>query len=120
MKKKLITSFTTGAIRDSQEGKPDLIETSSPIADWRYGIYMTGKKKKYGVGNFKKGIPKESYLTSLGRHWLKLRALEDCRIYGKPVEDWMEPHEDHAAAIRFNIDGIMNEEGINFNSNVKK
>lgn len=110
MKKAKITSFDTGAIRDSQDGKPDLIETSSPLADWRYAIYMTGKKKKYGQGNFKKGIPQSSYLSSAARHMVKLRALEDCKTYGNPVQAWMEPHEDHAAAIRFNIDGFMHED----------
>ena len=57
-----ITTFKTGAIRDSQDDKPDFVETSSPWADWRYAKYMTGKKSKYGQGNFKKGIPKESFL----------------------------------------------------------
>ena len=104
-----ITSFDTGAIRDSQEGKPDLIETSSPLADWRYAVYMTGKKKKYGQGNFKKGIPQSSYLASAARHMVKLRALEDCKTFGNPIQPWMEPEEDHAAAIRFNIDGFMHE-----------
>jgi dATP/dGTP diphosphohydrolase len=108
----MITTFTSGAIRDSQEGKPDFIETTSPWADWRYAQYMTGKKKKYGQGNFKKGITRESYLTSLARHVVKLRALEDCKTFNLLVEDWMEPDEDHAAAIRFNIDGLMHQEEV--------
>ena len=29
---------------------------------------MTGKKSRYGAGNFKKGIPIESYEQSLVRH----------------------------------------------------
>lgn len=112
MKEVKVTKFETGAIRDSQEGKPDLIETSSPLADWRYALYMTPKQGKYGTGNFKKGIPRDSYLKSAARHLTKLRALQDCKTFGHPVREWMEPNEDHAAAIRFNIDGWMHEEEI--------
>jgi len=103
-------TFNTGAVRDSEDGKPDFIETQSPLADWRFAQYMTGKKKKYGEGNFKKGIDKDSYERSLERHWVKYKALQDCQKYGWPVQDWMEPNEDHASAIRFNINGIMHEE----------
>lgn len=112
MAKKNITQFKTGAIRDAQDGKPDFVETVSQLANWRFAQYMTGKKKKYGVGNFKKGIPKQSYLESLSRHVVKMLALLDCEKYGMPVADWMEPNEDHAAAIRFNIDGFMHEEEV--------
>lgn len=107
-----ITEFDSGAIRDDQSGKPAFIETSSPLADWRYALYMTPKQGKYGTGNFKKGIPKWSYLESLARHVVKLRALEDCAKFNLPVMPWMEPDEDHAAAIRFNIDGYMHEDMI--------
>jgi hypothetical protein len=105
-----ITQFDTGAVRDSQGGKPDFVETQSMLAEWRFANYMTGKKKKYGEGNFKKGIPKSSYLQSTYRHLVKLLALEDCEKYGIPVQDWMEPNEDHASAIRFNVNGYMHEE----------
>lgn len=110
MTKSKIHKFKRGAIRDSQDGKLDLVETTSPLANWRYAGYMTPKKKKYGTGNFKKGIDRESYIQSLARHYTKFMALEDCRIYGLPVQPWMEPEEDHVAAMRFNIDGIMHEE----------
>lgn len=112
MKEAKVTKFSTGAIRDSQEGKPDLVETVSPWANWRYGLYMTEMKKKYGEGNFKKGIPRDSYMRGLARHFLRIQALDDCKTFNLPVEEWMEPHIDHAAAIRFNIDGLMHEEEV--------
>lgn len=102
-KKKTITSFTTGAIRDSQEGKVDFVETVSFTAHERYGRYMTSKKKKYGAGNFKKGIPIESYEQSMLRHI-------DKYFRNKYEHGNDEPNEDHLAAIRFNVDGIMHEE----------
>lgn len=98
-----ITRFKSGAIRDSQKGKVDFVETISFTAHHRYAKYMTGKKKKYGVGNFKKGIPIESYEKSLLRHI-------DMYFRNKYEGGTDELNEDHLAAIRFNVDGIMHEE----------
>lgn len=99
-----ITKFETGAIRDAQDGKEDYVETISFTALRRYAEYMTGKKKKYGQGNFKKGIPIESYEASLMRHVQKYYA-------NKYENQGLEPNEDHLAACVFNIFGIMHEEG---------
>lgn len=55
-----IRKFESGAIRDSEEGKEDYIETISWVAFRRYAQYMTSKKFKYGSGNFKKSIPIDS------------------------------------------------------------
>jgi hypothetical protein len=43
---------------------------------------------------------------------IRLIALYDCKKYGLPIAEWMEPNEDHAAGIRFNIDGLMHEEEV--------
>jgi len=102
-KKKKITEFETGAIRDSQDGKVDFVETISFTAHERYARYMTGKKKKYGTGNFKKGIPITSYEQSLLRH-------VDKYFRNKYEGGQDELNEDHVAAMRFNVDGIMHEE----------
>lgn len=102
-KKKAITEFGTGAIRDSQEGKLDFIETVSFTAFHRFVTYMTEKKKKYGAGNFKKGIPIDSYEKSLMRHI-------DKYMRNKYENGRDEPDEDHLAAIIFNVFGIMHEE----------
>jgi hypothetical protein len=101
--KKDITKFTTGAIRDTQEGKYDFIETLSWTALNRYAGYMTSKKKKYGEGNFKKGIPIDSYEKSLVRHIQKYLA-------NKYENGNVEINEDHLSAIVFNAMGIMHEE----------
>ena len=100
---KKITKFKTGAIRDTQEGKPDFTETISFTAHHRYAKYMTKKKEKYGAGNFKKGIPIDSYEKSLLRHIDKY-----FRNKYEGAND--EKDEDHLSAMRFNIDGIMHEE----------
>jgi hypothetical protein len=98
-----ITKFSTGAVRDTDENKEDYIETISWTAMKQYAQYMTLKKKKYGAGNFKKGIPIESYEQSLLRHVQKY-------IVNKYEQGTVEAHEDHLAAIVFNVFGIMHEQ----------
>lgn len=98
-----ITKFKTGAIRDTQEGKFDFIETLSFTALNRFIGYMTGKKVKYGPGNFKKGIPIKSYELSLMRHI-------DKYFRNKYENGKDEPNEDHLSAMIFNVFGIMHEE----------
>lgn len=95
--------FSTGAIRDADDTKEDYIETTSWTAFKRYAQYMTGKKKKYGTGNFKKGIPVESYEQSLLRHIQKY-------LENKYEGGLIEKEEDHLSACVFNIFGIMHEE----------
>ncbi len=99
---KKITKFGTGAIRDSQEGKEDWIETISWTAMKVYAQYMTSKKKQYGEGNFKKGIPIESYEKSLVRHLHKYLANK----YEGGTE---EVDNDHLCAMLFNVIGIIHE-----------
>lgn len=98
-----VTKFSTGAIRDSQVGKEEYVETMSWTALKRYAKYMTEKKSKYGAGNFKKGIPIDSYENSLIRHLHKY-------ITNKYENGNEEKNEDHLAAIMFNCMGIMHEE----------
>jgi hypothetical protein len=97
------TQFATGAQRDTQDGKPNFYECLSPFAQWRYGMYMADNAVKYGADNWTKGIPIESYIKSLERHLLKLKMELK---YGKV----MERGTDHAAAILFNIQGLMHEQ----------
>ena len=98
-----VRTFESGAIRDLDDTKEDYIETISWTAMKRYSQYMTGKKKKYGSGNFKKGIPVESYEQSLVRHLQKYLA-------NKYENGNDEKNEDHLSAIIFNVFGIMHEE----------
>lgn len=97
-----IPEFPTGAKRDS-EGKEDFIETMSFLAERRYAQYMTSKAKTYGPGNWRKGIPIESYERSLRRHINKYLA-------NKYDNANIEPDEDHLSAALFNLLGIIHEE----------
>lgn len=101
----VVRQFNTGAIRDTDDSKEDYTETISWTAFKRYAQYMTGKKKKYGSGNFKKGIPVSSYEESLLRHVQKY-------MENKHEEGVVETEEDHLSAMVFNIFGIMHEQGM--------
>jgi hypothetical protein len=100
---KNITKFESGAIRDTSSDKEDYIETISWLAMRRFAKYMTSKQSTYGPGNWKKGIPVESYERSALRHIQKYLA-------NKYDGANLEPNEDHLAAALFNIFGILHEE----------
>lgn len=87
--------FTSGAVRDTQEGKTryDLI---SPYALRRIGDHMTKGALKYGERNWEKGMPRSRFIASALRHLYKW-------IMGSREED-------HLAAVCFNIMAIMHFE----------
>jgi hypothetical protein len=99
----MVRKFESGAIRDNDDTKEDYVETLSWTALKRHAQYMTSKKSRYGSGNFKKGIPIESYEQSLVRHLQKYFA-------NKYEDGTEEKDDDHLAAMLFNICGIMHEE----------
>jgi len=88
--------MNTGSRRDTQKGKsrPDL---NNPLVIRRLGMHMANGCDKYGEHNYELGQKTSRYLASLERHLLDFKeGLED---------------EDHAAAIMWNIHGIiMNQE----------
>lgn len=93
-----VRTFETGAVRDSNEGKsrPDLI---SPYFTERLGHRLAyGIKQGYPAHNWEMGIPDEAFLESLERHLVAYKM-------GKTDED-------HAAAIAFNIMGIIHNEEV--------
>lgn len=112
MSKEFLTHFPSGAIRDSQEGKPDFIESISWTAMNRFAKYMTSKKSRYGTGNFKKGIETWSYEQSALRHI-------DKYIRNKYENGDDEIDQDHLSAIVFNILGIMHNEEQDKLKNIK-
>lgn len=59
--------FVTGAKRDSNADKP-FIHNLSGYLRQRFGYHTNSGAKKYGDGNFLKGIPNNVALESLDRH----------------------------------------------------
>ena len=84
--------FGTGSKRDTREGKGrfDLIPTA-PLRRLA-GLYERGAAK-YGDRNWEKGQPLSRYIDSALRHL-------NCLLAG-------EPEEDHAAAVAWNMFGLM-------------
>lgn len=117
--------FNTGAVRASAKGKPNPSFYSDPLVELRFNRYMMKAEKKYGRGNWKKGIPLEEYLQSMMRHalklWIELEYAGEIPgdwqgKWGGKLEEWLGPLKDieigydHASGIRFNVNGIMREE----------
>jgi hypothetical protein len=84
--------FQSGAKRDSNKDKP-FIHNLRGYTRQRYGYHTNLGSKKYGDGNYLKGIPTEVYLESLDRH----------------LAAYMEGDrsEDHLSAIMFGCQGCM-------------
>lgn len=82
------TSFETGAVRDAMDGKglPSLIP---PIAIRKIAGRFEDGAKKYGRGNWQKGIPLSRYYDAMMRHLMQ----------------WGEGDmsEDHLGAIGWNM-----------------
>lgn len=124
--------FATGAQRDSQTNKFDWIEYMSEFAMFRYAQHMWNNAKKYGPGNWKKGIPQWSAKRSMNSHLRKLNLLDEensvwcekCHTISPIVhkETYLKgemlcigcgeivPWEDHAAALMFNVMIYMHNE----------
>lgn len=88
--------WDTGAVRDSQDGKPryDLID---PEFLFRMAEVMRKGADHYGEFNWTQGIPTQRYMASLLRHVFAYYNGDNS--------------EDHLAAAAFNLMGIMRNEG---------
>ena len=98
-------NFSTGAVRDDQDDKESYPESVSFLTLRRYARYMLKQSKKYGTGNWKKGIPTESYEDSLMRHLMKYFIHKQYNVQ-------IEPDVDHLAAALFNLQGIIHNEEV--------
>lgn len=90
------TEFSTGSVRDSQDGKPRYsLIPPKPLE--RVAMHFTDGADKYGDFNWHLGQPSSRVIDSLMRHVEKYRAgLKD---------------EDHLAAIVVNAMFLMEFEG---------
>ena len=85
-------TFSTGSVRDMQEGKGDM--ASIPWESiLRLSRHYEAGAKKYDRWNFRKGIPVSSFIDSAMRHLAKYQCGED--------------DEDHLSAAAFNVLGAM-------------
>lgn len=87
-----IREFTSGAVRDSSWGKPNVHDMQGYTL-LRFGYHMEIGEQRYGESNYLKGIPTEVAKESLSRHYAKFMA------------GYID--EDHLSAMLFNIQLIM-------------
>ena len=89
------TEFPTGAVRDLQGNKGDMVSLPNE-AILRLSKHYENGAKKYGRWNYTKGIPVSSFMDSALRHLFKYLDGQD--------------DEDHLAAAAFNVLGAMEME----------
>ena len=87
--------FSTGAVRDTLDGKPRL-ELISPIFISRLGAWLAEGAKKYNDRNWERGIPADRSMGSLLRH---------INAHREGLTD-----EDHMAAAACNVMFIIHTE----------
>ena len=87
--------FSTGAVRDTAEGKP-MLSLISPFAMRRLGHWLTLGARKYAPRNWEKGMEFSRVLDSLERHLQAYKAGD--------------ADEDHLAAILCNASFLAHYE----------
>lgn len=87
--------FESGAVRDMQTGKGDMVSLPN-AAILRLSKHYENGALKYGRWNYTKGIPVSSFLDSALRHLFKY------------LDGWDD--EDHLSAAAFNVLGAMEME----------
>ena len=107
-----IRIFDTGATRDTTEGKLDYVKALCPLVLRRYVQYLDKHRLQSDgsmrdFNNWKKGIPRETYHSSKGRHFFADWLLEE----GYKVSDNHGPidEEDALCGELFNTMGKLRE-----------
>jgi len=103
-------TFSTGATRDTTEGKHEPWGFTSALAEKRFCEYMH-KHRKQSDGtmrdsdNWKQGIPVDVYKHSLSRHIQDLRLI----LEGFPRSAEESDLEEVLCAVMFNVQGMLHE-----------
>ncbi len=100
-------TFTTGATRDTDDGKFDYEGFLSPLVLQRYAEYMHANRlQRDGTlrdsDNWQKGIPKDAYMKSMWRHFMDVWAAHR----GLPTKETLQVA---LCAVIFNSMGMLHE-----------
>lgn len=99
--------FSTGATRDTDEGKLDYEGFLSPVALERFACYMHQHQKQAdgrmrASDNWQKGIPMDAYMKSLWRHFMEVWMLHRGHNPGTTLDYAL-------CAMMFNVQGMLHE-----------
>jgi hypothetical protein len=106
-------TFSTGATRDTDEGKLDFEGFLSPLVLRAFAEYMHEKRKMpdgsmRASDNWQLGIPVDQYMKSAFRHffdtWSHHRAMRT-----DPGADHMDEMVTELLALFFNVQGMLHE-----------
>lgn len=107
-----VRKFDTGATRSADTGRYDPEGFMSPIVIERFSEYMNKHRKQpdgsiRASDNWQKGIPRETYVKGMWRHFLHLWT----RHRGFQVQDPMAAAdiEEDLCALLFNVQGMLFE-----------
>jgi hypothetical protein len=101
-------AFSTGATRDTDEGKLDYEGFLSPLVLKRYAEHMHAARKMpdgtmRASDNWQLGIPKDVYMKSMFRHFFD---VWDNHRNPKPSQHQLEAE---LCALLFNVSGMLHE-----------
>ncbi len=103
-------TFTTGATRDTTEGKHEPWGFTSALVEKRFCEYMNKHRRQSDGGmrdsdNWKQGMPVDVYKHSLSRHIQDLRLI----LEGYPKQAQESDLEEVLCAVVFNVQGMLHE-----------
>ncbi len=108
-----VRKFDTGADRDTDTHKIDPAKALSPLVLERYSEYLRAHAVRHDgtvreADNWKKGIPRGAYLSSLMRHVLNVWTIEDGFVAADSDGEVVE-YEEALCGVLFNAMGLLHE-----------
>ena len=105
-----IRVFNTGATRDTEDGKLDYVGFLSPwvlecFAEYMHKCRFLPDGTLRSSSNWRKGIPKDAYLSSMARHFIAVWKGSQASEMGQV---WADPERD-LCALLFNVMGLLHE-----------
>lgn len=105
----IVRTFTTGANRDTDDGKLDFDGFLSPLVIGRFAVYMDHNRRlKDGSirdsDNWQKGMPLDVYMKSMWRHFFDVWSIHRC---GSAPRD--TTLEEALCGLLFNVQGYLHE-----------
>jgi hypothetical protein len=117
MRTENMRTFSTGATRDTEDGKLDFDGFLSPDAMLAFARYMHRHRRQSdgtlrAGDNWKKGIPLSAYRKSMWRHffdvWQMSQDLNEAADLIKKGDDLIEL-EEALCALLFNVQGVLHD-----------